>query len=279
VARNAATFPATLIDAELFGNVADYPNAGMPARAGVVGEAHNSTLFLDEIGELSRELQAHLLRVLDRGGEYQRLGDARMRQSDFGLVAATNRDPTELRLDILARLTLQVQLPSLTDRPEDIPLLVRHLLLEATRSAPALEARFVSETPGGPEPRVDPDLIELLLRHPFTYHVRELAGLLWKAVSTSPREYVALGRELRAEISVRPRLALPRAADDSELREPTAEQIMDCLTRNGSHVVRAARELGLSSRYALYRLMRKHDISVERTSDGSVSDALPPRGE
>jgi len=127
VARNAATFPATLIDAELFGNAADYPNAGMPARAGVVGEAHNSTLFLDEIGELPRELQAHLLRVLDRGGEHQRLGEARVRQSDFTLVAATNRDLTELRLDILARLTLRVQLPSLTDRPEDIPLLIRHL--------------------------------------------------------------------------------------------------------------------------------------------------------
>ncbi len=262
VTRNAATFPSTLIDAELFGNAPDYPNHGMPARAGVVGEAHNSTLFLDEIGELSPELQAHLLRVLDRGGEYQRLGDARVRQSDFRLIAATNRDPTELRLDLLGRLTLQIQLPGLGDRMEDVPLLVRHLLLQAARATPGLGPRFFTDTPVGPEPRVDPELIEALLRHRFTYHVRELEALLWKAVSTSPRDFVALSRELRDELARSPRGSTSEPAVPAP--EPTSEEIVACLTRNGSHVTRAARELGLPSRYALYRLMRKHGIAVER---------------
>jgi len=65
VARNAATFPSGLIDAELFGNVQNYPNVGMPERPGLIGQAHDSTLFLDEIGELPIDMQAHLLRVLD----------------------------------------------------------------------------------------------------------------------------------------------------------------------------------------------------------------------
>ena len=89
VARNAATMPAGLIDAELFGNARNYPNPGMAERPGLVGQADGGFLFLDEIGELPSELQAHLLRVLDAGGEYQRLGESRVRRSDFRLLAAT----------------------------------------------------------------------------------------------------------------------------------------------------------------------------------------------
>lgn len=69
LARNAATIPAGLVEAELFGNAANYPNAGMPARNGLVGAADGGTLFLDEIGELGEAQQANLLRVLD-SGEY-----------------------------------------------------------------------------------------------------------------------------------------------------------------------------------------------------------------
>src|SRR5262249_46286359 len=90
VSRNAATLPEALIDAELFGHARDYPNAGMPERAGLVGEADGGTLFLDEIGELPEARQAHLLRLLD-GGEYQRLGDPRVRRADVRFIAATNR--------------------------------------------------------------------------------------------------------------------------------------------------------------------------------------------
>src|SRR5690348_15490748 len=96
VARNAATLPESLIDAELFGNAKNYPNPGMAERAGLVGQADGSTLFLDEIAELPSSSQAHLLRVLD-DGEYHRLGDGLARRSDFRLVAATNRDVSSLK--------------------------------------------------------------------------------------------------------------------------------------------------------------------------------------
>jgi DNA-binding NtrC family response regulator len=264
VARNAATFPSTLIDAELFGNAPNYPNAGMPARPGVIGEAHQSTLLLDEIGELPRDLQAHLLRVLDNSGEYQRLGDAQTRRSDFRLIAATNRDPTELRLDILGRLTLQAQLPGLQDRLEDIPLLVRHLMREAARSNADLRRRFFADAGAGLQPRLDPDLVEMLLRHSYTYNVRELEALLWKAVAGSAGEYIALTGDLQPEpLSGIDSTATSRPTQQNP-SEMTREDIVDCLNRNAHNVAIAANELGLRSRYALYRLMRRHGITVER---------------
>ena len=135
MSRNgSATLPAGLIDAELFGNVANYPNAGMAERPGLIGEADGSTLFLDEIGELPDALQTHLLRVLDDGGEYQRLGDARRRHADLRLIAATNRPVRQLKHDLAARLRLRVHLPGLNERPEDVPLLARFLLQRAAAS-------------------------------------------------------------------------------------------------------------------------------------------------
>lgn len=111
VAHNAATFPAGLIDAELFGNPKHYPNTGMPERPGLVGEADGGVLFLDEIGELPLEMRARLLRLLDAGGEYRRLGEAKGRRSDFRLVATTNRDASMLKHDLLSRLKVRVALP------------------------------------------------------------------------------------------------------------------------------------------------------------------------
>jgi two-component system nitrogen regulation response regulator GlnG/two-component system response regulator HydG len=256
VARNAATFPAGIIDAELFGNVRDYPNPGMEERAGLIGEAHESTLFLDEIAELPPELQAHLLRVLDAGGEYQRLGDATMRHADLRIVAATNRDPADLKQDLLARLTLRVVVPGLLARREDIPLLVRHMLRQAALDSAEIRERFFVEREGGAlEARIDPDLIEALLRHGYTLHARELEGLLWQAISHSPGKFIALIDEVAGKINIQP------PATESAA-EPSAEEIRACLERHGNKVSKAWRELGLNSRYALYRLMKKHGIVV-----------------
>ena len=128
VACNAVTFPTGLVDVELFGNAKNYPNPGTAERDGLIGEADGTTLFVDEIGELPATLQAHLLRVLDRKGEYQRLGEARVRCADLRVVAATNRAVTELKHDFAARFTLKVEVPPLSARAADVPLLVRHLL-------------------------------------------------------------------------------------------------------------------------------------------------------
>ncbi len=254
VSRNAATFPPGIIDAELFGNVKDYPNPGMEARRGVIGEADGSTLFLDEIAELPVELQAHLLRVLDGGGEYQRLGDAQMRRADLRLVAATNRDPTELKHDLLARFTLRVSLPGLGDRRDDIPLILDHLLRRAATKSPAVGARFfVSDDEELGYPRIDPDLVEALLRHELTHHVRELDTLLWQAIGASKGRYVAFGEGVKAAIKI-------AAVEAEPLADLSEDVIRKSLERHDGKVARAYRELGLKSRYALYRLMKKYGI-------------------
>jgi DNA-binding NtrC family response regulator len=254
VSRNAATLPEGILDAELFGNVKDYPNPGMEARGGVIGEADGSSLFLDELAELPVPLQAHLLRVLDGGGEYQRLGDPQARRADLRLIAATNRDPGELKHDLLARLTLRVGLPGLRDRREDIPLIVRQLLRLAVKKNPSIGERFFAgEGDELGEARIDPELVEALVRHQYTHHVRELDTLLWKAIGGSKGRYIAYNDAVRGEIQA----DVPNEVSYEEL---DADTIRECLERHGGKVARAYQELGLKSRYALYRLMKKYGI-------------------
>jgi DNA-binding NtrC family response regulator len=262
VARNAATLPGGLIDAELFGNVRNYPNPGMPERPGLIGQAHGGILFLDEIGELPPELAAHLLRVIDEGGDYHRLGESVARRADLRLLAATNREARALKHDLVARLTLRVTLPGLEERREDIPLLVAHLLRRAARRSPDVGKQFLEGWNGDDgEPRVDPALLERLARHQYTLHVRELDALLWRAMAGSTGEVVTLAEEVVAQ------LADPAPRDAASLErlpagEPGPDDIRASLERNGGNLVRAARALGLPSRFALYRLVKKHGLDL-----------------
>jgi DNA-binding NtrC family response regulator len=262
IARNAATVPAELFDAELFGNMKNYPNPGMPERPGLIAEADGGTLFLDEIGELPVDLQAHLLRVVDAGGEYQRLGESRARRSNFRLIGATNRDPESLKHDLLARLTARLTVPSLVDRPEDIPLLVRHLLRGAAERSPSLAGHFVTrDSEGRAWAHVEPSLMEHMLQRDWPTNTRGLDGLLWQAMSESEGDAVGLPADLRVKATTASESGAPSAKEPAA--EPTAEAIAAELERAGGNVTKAARALGVSSRFALYRLMKKHGIRDE----------------
>jgi len=239
VSRNAATLPEGLVDAELFGNVKSYPHPGMSERAGLLGEAEGGSLFLDEIGEIPAYVQAHLLRVLDRDGEYQRLGDARVRRADVRFVAATNRDLEELKHDLAARFTLRVELPPIGDRREDVALLARHILVRA--GAPALDVA----------------LVERLVRHRYRHHARELERILWQALADLSGEKVALSPAVNALLDLDEREA-EEATRGSE--EPTREAIEASLRDHRGSVTRAAKQLGLKNRFALYRLMKRHGL-------------------
>lgn len=197
VARNAATFPESLIDAELFGNVKNYPNPGMPDRPGLVGEAHGSDLFLDEFGELPTEMQAHLLRVLDLG-EYQRLGETQTRRANLRLLAATNRPESHLKHDLLARLKLRLEVPDLNARREDIPLIARFLLRGIGRESPPRAEQFFEGGVSG-EPRMAPELMATLVRRTYTTHVRELERLLWQSIAISAGDFLELPESLMVE--------------------------------------------------------------------------------
>ncbi|MFT5686293.1 MAG: transcriptional regulator with AAA-type ATPase domain [Myxococcota bacterium] len=242
VDRNAATIPEGLIDAELFGNIKNYPNPGTPERRGLIGEASQGTLFLDEIGEMPEALQAHLLRVLDTG-RYQRLGDARTRTADLRLVAATNRSEADLKHDLAARLRLHLTLPGLSERRADIPLIARHLLRSLARDDAELAALFFEDD----EPRLTGALIAALVQHSYTTHVRELEGLLWQVIDYSEQ----------GDLLPPPAIASHEDADASAL---TPERLQAVLAECGGVKSKAAEVLGLRNRHQLARLLKKHGL-------------------
>ncbi len=258
VARNAATLPPGLIDAELFGNAKNYPNAGMAERPGLIGQADGGTLFLDEIAELPAEQQSHLLRVLDMGGEHQRLGESTSRRSDFRLVGATNRDPSVLKHDLRARLTSVVELSPLSSRREDIPLLARHLLMSAAKRSPEVAGRFVEgAATGRPHARFTPAFVEYILRQEFPTNARELEAVLWKAMSEATGGDLGPPTGWASESGSAPER--PAKVGSRTAVDPSIEQIRDALGAAGGSVEKAARALGLS-RFALYRLVKKHGL-------------------
>ena len=256
IARNASTFPETLIDAELFGNAKNYPNPGTPERLGLCGQAHESTLFLDEIAELPASLQPHLLRVMD-AGEYQRLGEAHTRESNLRLIGATNQ-PGLLRADLAARFKLRIHSPGLHERREDIPLLV-HAALRAIAARPTANAlRFFPNDDLQREPRVSRALMWLLLHRHYTTHFRELEAILWQCVNQSLRDVL----EPPNEGSVTPNhesdgQATVAPVDPASL---SRDAVQHALERNNWVLEQAWRELGLSSRHVLTRLLARHGL-------------------
>jgi two-component system nitrogen regulation response regulator GlnG/two-component system response regulator HydG len=263
VARSAVSLPDTLIDAELFGHARDYPNAGMPMREGLLGAADGTSLFLDEIGELPHSLQAHLLRVMDAGGHYHRLGESSARRSDVRFIAATNRPLSALKEDFGARFALHVHVPPLAERREDVPLLCHHVVETIAARSPELCAPFVAIGPTGARfHRFDPTFMEGLVRHPYVMQVRELTELLWASLRESQGPLLqrprAMARGAQADA--------PPATASGARPEPTADEIRAALARHGGNQSKAYLDLGLSSRYALRRLLKKHriDASEER---------------
>jgi two-component system nitrogen regulation response regulator GlnG/two-component system response regulator HydG len=259
VARNSATLPEGLVSAELFGSARNFPNAGLPERAGLVGQAHGSTLFLDEFGELPGASQAQLLRVMD-DGEYQRLGEAVTRRADLRVIAATNRPETALKHDVLARFPFRIRLPDLNHQREDIPLIAHHLLTQLACAEPSLHARFGSNVRGDGL-KVSLSLMRALVAHRYTTNVRELEYFLRQSAAKSAGSRLEL--PTGAGLEALPELAPDFDADVAPSVDPgalTREQILTVLAGQGWVQQKAWRALGLSSRYALVRLMKKHRI-------------------
>ena len=277
VARNAATLPESLIDAELFGNPRDYPNPGMPERPGLIGAADGSTLFLDEIGELSHSLQAHLLRVVE-SGEYSRLGEARSRQADVRVVAATNRDPLALKHDMLGRLRLRVALPGLEARREDVPLLARHMLRMMAANDPLVAERVFPDGDPTLEPCWSPGLVGALVTAPYATHVRELQTRLWEAIGRG--DGPGLTSSLCTMATGSPSTTTSPGETDEitnvdtvDPQSVTADDIRATLAACDGSRDRTWRQLGLRSRHQLVRLMRRHGINGPAPASGGIAPA------
>jgi DNA-binding NtrC family response regulator len=279
IARNIANITPSLRHSELFGNIRNYPNPNTPAREGIVGLADGGTLFLDEIGECPLETQTALLRVLD-SGEFERLGEGTSRHVNVRIVAATNRPESALKEDLVARFNSRVANPSLDDRREDIPLLVRHWLLAQARRVPAIAGPFIKTGPSGrPEPQVSARLIEHLVRRPLRLNIRELHVLLELALLASEgSDKVRLPMDLPTpEASAAAAAAAATAA--TEPAAPTTPAVgrkskppsytkdeIEARFEGGRNITQAADALGMN-RSTLRRRMVELGIKMKKGQD------------
>jgi formate hydrogenlyase transcriptional activator len=182
VKLNCAAIPTGLLESEMFGHEKGAFTGAVAQRIGRFELAHRGTVFLDEIGDIPLELQPKLLRVLQER-EFERLGSSRTLTSDARLIAATNRDLTKMvedrqfRADLFYRLNVfPVEVPPLRERPDDIPLLVRHFVQQFARRMGKAVDTIPSET------------MNVLVRYHWPGNIRELQNLVERAVilSTGP---------------------------------------------------------------------------------------------
>lgn len=257
VAVNCAAIPRELLESELFGHEAGAFTGAHKARIGRFEQAHGTSLMLDEIGDLELALQAKLLRVLE-DGIFERLGSNTPRHSDARLICATNRSlhamvaEGRFREDLLYRLnSVEIRLPPLRERIEDIPLLVRHLL-----------PRIADEV----NPRVremDASAYRVLMQHPWPGNVRELRNVLERAVVMCDDVVVTIDDlpplDSRMPPPPSPRPDTGHAIPAVALPETEREWILDALRRNRFRRQATAVELGLS-RKTLYNKMRRYGL-------------------
>ena len=258
---NAGALPDELLESELFGAEAGAYTGSLRRRTGRFEAADGGTLFLDEIGNLSLAGQAKLLRVV-QSGEFERLGSSETRKVDVRVLAATNVDLREdisrgrFREDLFYRLNVvELAVPPLRERPEDVALLAEHFL---RTFATASGARPLSLSRAARE---------ALLEHSWPGNVRELMNCVQRATLIASGDVLSpgdLGFGGQAEVTARRSEAAWTAAvgGDPQL-EGERRRLEEVLRESEGMVSRAASRLGVS-RQALYRRMEKLGIVLER---------------
>jgi two-component system nitrogen regulation response regulator NtrX len=254
---NCAAIPEDLIESELFGHVKGSFTGASEDRRGKFEEADGGTLFLDEVGDMSARTQAKVLRALQEG-RFTRVGGSRPIATDTRVLSATNKNLAEeigrgaFREDLYFRVAVvPVPVPALRERTDDIPLLARHFLREAS-------LRF------GRKPKsLSPAAVEALQAYRWPGNVRELKNLIERLMILSPADEIRredLPAEIRARFDegIAPDAPLRDAREDFERR-----YILAALKRFRGNVSRTAEALDLE-RSNLYRKLRAYGIEVER---------------
>jgi DNA-binding NtrC family response regulator len=259
VKLNCASFPQAMIEGELFGYVKGAFTGATNDFRGMIAEAHESTLFLDEISDMPLDLQTRFLRVLQER-EYRPLGSTKVLKADFRVIAATNRpiaqalSENKLRSDLYYRLnTFQIEVPPLRERRQDIPPLVASFVKQFAQQL------------GKAEPAIAPDAFQKLLDYSWPGNVRELQNTIEYAVVLSRQDMIGV-KELPAE------LQLPAALQKSE-RAASARQgvqslddvekstILQALAQCHGNKKKAAEILGIQ-RPTLYNKLKRYAIEL-----------------
>jgi DNA-binding NtrC family response regulator len=248
IAVNMGGLSEGLFESELFGHVKGSFTDAKTDRVGRFELADGGTLFLDEIGTVPLALQSKLLRVLQTG-DVERVGSSKARHVNVRVISATNANLQQevadgrFREDLLFRLnTIEIHLPALRDRRDDIPALATHFLRRhATRYRKSLSA-------------FDAGAMQMLLGHPWPGNIRELDHAVERAVLLAQGDHVrAVDLGLRMTASATPRL------DELPLEDVEKLLIQKALSRYDGNVSRAAQALGLS-RSALYRRIASYGL-------------------
>jgi DNA-binding NtrC family response regulator len=248
VSVNVGGLPESLFESELFGHVKGAFTDAKADRVGRFELADGGTLFLDEIANVPLAQQAKLLRVLETG-EFERVGSSRTRQADVRILSATNSlldaevEAGRFRQDLYFRLrTVEIHLPPLRDRREDIPSLASYFLT-------AHAARYRKPITG-----FDEAAMKTLLSHAWPGNVRELDHAIEGAV------LMASGSTIRAaDLGLAAPAARAPRLEDMSIEEVETLLIRKALARYGGNVSRAAEALGLS-RSALYRRIQRYAL-------------------
>ena len=253
VAVNCGAVPEALLESELFGYMRGAFTGAGANKPGLFEEADGGTLFLDEIAEMPAALQVKLLRTL-QSGEVRRLGATQPMTIDVRVIAATNGDLATLisqgsfREDLFYRLNvIQVLLPPLRERREDIPALAEHFL---ARSGGKL----------GRELRLSPPALERLLRYPWPGNVRELENAMERAAILARTDAIApddLPPHVAVGLQLGPSPALPRQVS---LADAERAHILQTLERFGRNHSGAAEALGIG-RTTLWRKLKEYGIT------------------
>jgi formate hydrogenlyase transcriptional activator len=271
VKLNCAALPAGLLESELFGHEKGAFTGAVAQRVGRLELANHGTLFLDEVGEIPLELQPKLLRILQER-EFERLGSTRTIQTDVRLIAATNRDlavmveEQKFRSDLFFRLNVfPIQAPSLRERREDIPLLVRHFAEEFSRRLNRKIETVSSET------------MNALCQYAWPGNIRELQNVIERAIILSS------GPSLKVPLSELQSHTTPVSEEGSSgstrrrrvrsiLAEVDRDQVIQALQEAGGRVGGrdgAAARLGLKRTTFITR-MKKLGITANQVSEGKV---------
>ena len=260
IALNCAAIPEALLESELFGHVRGAFTGADRDRKGVLARATGGTLFLDEVGDMPMKMQVDLLRVL-QDGKVRPVGGDEEEQVDVRFLSASNKSLKELvakgqfREDLYYRLNVvEVRVPPLRERRDDIPLLTEHFLVRIAKQSDQRRMRLSREA------------MTTLQSHPLPGNVRQLEHLLLNATVMAEGPVLepgdlAFGTDVAANVSVvpvaAPAVAPPQSFDD--FKDVEKQRILAALEENDWNRARTARALGIPRR-TFYRRLKEHEI-------------------